>query len=616
MASDEKVVIQLVLDDKDFKKVSSALPGKFNSTGKESGRSFSRGFESGLSTLKNTLTAPLRFIKGEFLALGTAIAGGFLFKKAIDEAKTLESSLIGVTTVTNAFGGSVSEITSQAKRLAADGLIPLSDVTGSLKNLVATFDGDIGKAVSTFESFRDAAAFNRQETLSLGEAIRSASEGLKNDLSIKTDNIGITKNLSVLQKEYAASIGSSIGKLTEAQKAQAKYLGIQREGAVFQGDYNKLLNTFDGATSKLAGSFRFLLAEFGSIITKSPFVVKVIKDIADQLIIATGEVKKFGAGDGFKRIALGAVAIGESLNKYVIQPIEFLADVLGIVQNSFQVFFQSIITGFGAVGGAIAKIANAVGLDNGFTEGLKAFEEVSFEQLNIQLDEFSAKADSAFGFEASDKVASFFDGLNTKILETAPVISSLGTSLDKADKGLSGLSDSAQKNGKAINNAINNSIAKSASQGIQSLTKSLLLGEDGFANFGKSIAKILGDMAVQLGETLILSGLGIEALKSLGGAGAIAAGAGLIALGTILKSFSGGGGTSASAGTVGGNFTQDQASTIGGEEPVEREEAKTGVVVNIQGDVLDSTETGLRVVDIINKAYDQEGVVINRGAIA
>lgn len=211
-----------------------------------------------------------------FFAAKFSIQG---LKRTIAEAVELENALIGLRSVTSATGNSVSFITEEAKKLAADGLIPLAQVSNSLKNLLATgLDGQ--KAVEVFKALRDSASFNRQGQLELGEAVQAAAEGLKNDLSIKIDNAGITKNLSNIQKEYAASIGKTIGQLTEQERTQAKYVGILKEAGIFQGDYNRLLNTYSGATSEAEGSTKFLLAEIGGLITNSPKVVRGIRDIS------------------------------------------------------------------------------------------------------------------------------------------------------------------------------------------------------------------------------------------------------------------------------------------------------------------------------------------------
>ena len=96
----------------------------------------------------------------------------------------------------------------------------------------------------------------------------------------------------------------------------------------------------------------------------------------------------------------------------------------------------------------------------------------------------------------------------------------------------------------------------------------------------------------------------------MGGTAAIAAGAGLIALGTILKSFAGGAaGAGAPIGGGGGGVASATSDTEIAEEQ-EREEPETRIAVNIQGDVLDSDETGLRIVELLNKELDTSGSIV------
>lgn len=242
----------------------------------------------------SSLSKSLKGVGKTALGLKSAILGGAValgLKAAVNEAVDLENALIGLTSVARNTGQDVGFITESAKELAKDGLIPLRDVSDSLKNLLAKgFNGE--EAIRIFKSLRDAAAFNRQGQLELGEAVRGASEGLKNDLSIKVDNAGITKNLSNIQKEYAASINKTIGQLTEAEKRQALLVGIQKEAGVFQGDYNKLLNTFSGASSRAGTATRFLLAEIGNLVIGSPGATKGVNDVAASIEGLTQVIKE------------------------------------------------------------------------------------------------------------------------------------------------------------------------------------------------------------------------------------------------------------------------------------------------------------------------------------
>ena len=144
--------------------------------------------------------------------------------------------------------------------------------------------------------------------------------------------------------------------------------------------------------------------------------------------------------------------------------------------------------------------------------------------------------------------------------------------------------------------------------------------------FAGVILNTIGDMAINIGKTLIGIGIGIDALKaslgSLTGGIAIAAGVALIASGALVKSFAGkltGAATSATAslGTGGGGVaTNESPADVIEPTEVQNNQPQTAVTLNVQGDILDSDETGTRLVSLLNNAFDQKGVVLNASGIA
>ena len=97
----------------------------------------------------------------------------------------------------------------------------------------------------------------------------------------------------------------------------------------------------------------------------------------------------------------------------------------------------------------------------------------------------------------------------------------------------------------------------------------------------------------------------------MGGTAAIAAGAGLIAIGTLLKSAFGN--SPLSVGTAVGS---PGAPGLGTEDPGvtadEELSARTNVAVEISGQVFNTRETAQNIVDIINESFDTEGTTIAR----
>lgn len=143
------------------------------------------------------------------------------------------------------------------------------------------------------------------------------------------------------------------------------------------------------------------------------------------------------------------------------------------------------------------------------------------------------------------------------------------------------------------------------------------------ADAGKAFESAIGDtiagVASQFGDLFIQTGIGKLAMSY----GADATGYTMIAAGAALKllvGMSGAGGSAASsaASDGGGGIAATPTTTtdLTPTQDLQRAEATTGVSVVIQGDVLDSDESGSRIVNLINQAFDKKGVVINQGVMA
>jgi hypothetical protein len=149
--------------------------------------------------------------------------------------------------------------------------------------------------------------------------------------------------------------------------------------------------------------------------------------------------------------------------------------------------------------------------------------------------------------------------------------------------------------------------------------QALAKGEDAMAAFGKALLGVLGDIAIQMGQMFIWQGLGFSANPLMPGAGAgmVAAGIGLSILGGVLKGLAGGGGGStsnASASSGGGLATSgDTMGTFSAGGPMAtdtRINPNTVVNFTIQGDILDSDATQNRIVQLLNDAIDTKGAVV------
>ena len=128
--------------------------------------------------------------QAQVAAAATAAFAGIVLaiRGAIEAANEYNNAMVGLNSLAEGTGQDFGDLQAAAEDLASDGLMTVADAAASLKNLLARgFSAD--EAVDMLERLKDAAAFGRQSSLSLGEAVRSASEGIKNENSIDPEEL-------------------------------------------------------------------------------------------------------------------------------------------------------------------------------------------------------------------------------------------------------------------------------------------------------------------------------------------------------------------------------------------------------------------------------------------
>jgi hypothetical protein len=167
---------------------------------------------------------------------------------------------------------------------------------------------------------------------------------------------------------------------------------------------------------------------------------------------------------------------------------------------------------------------------------------------------------------------------------------------------------------------IKKGIGQGIGSGFAAFGAALVNGENALDAFAKAFLSTLGQMMIQQGTAFILQGLGYMFIPGLQGNGGplIAAGSALAALGGALTAVGAKGANKSVGGAGDGGDMISSGSSFDSEEFKKQEMQKpdTKVTVNVYGSIMDSDETGTRIVDLINNAYDKQGVVINKGAIA
>lgn len=199
---------------------------------------------------------------GKAFAVGAVVKFG---KVAVDTASQAQSAWTGLNSIVSGQGRSFKEAESFLNGYINDGLVPLNNAVTSYKNLVSR-GYDTSQIEQIMDVFKNTAAFGRQSSYTMGEAIQGATEGLKNENSILVDNVGVTKNVAKMWDEYARSIGTTSNNLTLAQKRQAEVNGILEESKFQMGDAQAYTNTFAGRMAQLTTAFTNVKIAVGNVI--------------------------------------------------------------------------------------------------------------------------------------------------------------------------------------------------------------------------------------------------------------------------------------------------------------------------------------------------------------
>lgn len=281
-----------------------------------------KGFEKDVkNATKNTESAFNR----SFGNIGRVIATTFSTAVVVNYAKTTvnaasqaQAAWTGLNSIVKGTGNSFSVAHDFLTKFTQDGLVGIEDAATAYKNLLAR-GYDTTQIENVMTRLKDSAAFGRQSSYTLSQAVVSATEGLKNENSILVDNAGVTKNVAKMWDEYAASIGKTANNLTQQEKIQAEVNGIMKETTFQAGDAATYTNTFAGKVSVLKGAFSSMQIAIGKVV--APIVGLFIPAITSAINAVTaffnklqGVLSVFGLEfpDVVEKTSSGIANIGDS----------------------------------------------------------------------------------------------------------------------------------------------------------------------------------------------------------------------------------------------------------------------------------------------------------------
>lgn len=669
----EQIVVQITLDNGSMIKGIAEFEKKARSAGDSVGKSLSgKVFQDLGDSAKRHLGYVGSLIEKIPVSLGIAGGAIFAFKKLFDFAKEGEqiTALEKRFDLLAAREGINAEKIKQSLIEAGGGLVSLNDLFQSASRSIAVFGDQAERLPELLSASKKIAITLGLDTVETFEGISKAIE-TGNQKALK--NAGIIVDVDNVYKEYAKTLGLTSGELNQTQKqtalldatlkqAQQTYKGINDEttplnnatkilGVAFQDLGEKIKQSISSGLGKSFAEATLTLANAINAISgvKSPsaeldlLTVKLSR-LKDEILLfqnaAKGNESIYRGEIELRKQAISSIEAEISLRKAAAGAAldderkaaamrgdisERVKSLIGGNENKITEEQRMAIAQRSAqVAGAITQNEQSVITSR---EKLLQYETDASARKIIQQDilnqqvllleqeqqakinEINKTYSDAAGFNETQRnelrLAAIRDfALRRTVIET------------EANEALA---IAAKQNAERIQ-IIQTGLTTVIGQGVVKMSQALLKGGNAFEEFGKSIVGIIADQIISLGQALVIQGFAIEsfvaAINTLlpgSGMAAAAAGLGLVLFGTALKSAVGAGGgenptPSVTPGAAGG------AGGFGGETTSSSfdlaNEPKTIINLNVEGSIMDTPETGLRLSQILSDSFQNQGTTL------
>lgn len=324
-------------------------------------------------------------------------------KQAVDAATALFNSFQGLNAVAKGFGVQTKDAKQAAQDLASRGFLTLTQAAEAYKVALSTGLG-LEETTKLINAMADAAAYNRQSHYDMGGAILASLQGIKNGNSELTDAVGITKNLSVMQSEYAKTIGKTAGTLSDSEKVVAAYNGFLSESALYIGNADQAMEGYVGTTARFTQATNEASVAFGEAFT--PLFQTVLEALTPTILALADFVEEN------KALVAGVATAGGGVLAFV----SILATVppaLALIRNG--------LVAVGLASGPVGLTMLAIGLVAG---GLGALASKRAEDANATREMLAAQRELNEVLDKApvDRTASEVDALKTKTEELTDVL--------------------------------------------------------------------------------------------------------------------------------------------------------------------------------------------------
>lgn len=266
---------------------------------------------------------------------------------AFDEYRASLQKIDGTAKITGIPLRILQEIATEGRDKFKLSTVAANDFAAGIANL-AQRAGKTDKAKDALKALLDIGAARGLTAAQSLEALNSALAG--NDEG--TDRL-FGKNPSQLWKEYAAQIGVSAGKMTDAQKWQALLNEVMEAGVKTNGVYALYLDTTAGKQEQLNNAIINAQIAFGAALDPLRLIVL---ETGAKLMPALAELAPFVA----QVVTLAFTGFAKALN-YVYGISGIVAGALGRIAGKveWQVWGLEAATNATRVGNALDNLSNA-----------------------------------------------------------------------------------------------------------------------------------------------------------------------------------------------------------------------------------------------------------------
>lgn len=641
--ADETVTINLVLEKDDAEKVLKTLPKDAKNSGTAAGKEYTKGLEGGLKS-------GVGRVKQSFSGLTTALAGVAASFGAALTIREFTAAAIRQEDAVNNLNASLRRIGDFSSATSQD----LQDFASSLQEV--TRFGD--EAVLENLSFAQSLGASAEQSKVVVAAAADLAAALGIDLQSATRNVAKTLG------GYAGELGEVIPALKNLTTEQLRAgEGVELLAKQFNGFAQDEAATFGGSLDQLSNTIGDLFEEFGRFITRSETSAGALDDLKEAIqglqtfardvrleiqeptelddvktrlqsvkaeIIDLEQLQKTAGSQAANRFANVNENLAEKIRELRLEQTQLETKIKDVELAEKEALKRKkaladannnqakSIANLSAEEKKLRDQALAIGqspLDKR-EEQLRKEQDLldqANEQSLLKKEEFLVREQVLDDQFEAIKQQREKERLSASIAQAKSISQLTGNISDSFKVAAREIKVSALDIARVSLSVISTGVGRA----FQNVGAALATGQNAFKAFADGLKSILADIASATGDLFIKQGVGYLFINPALGAGLIAAGAGLKVLAGFLGASGAGGGVGAAAGTTAAAGTPAFDFATGAfEQPEIDEERQTRstVNVNVQGDVLDSDETGLRIVELINQGLERDGAIVLREA--